>query len=614
MRGFVRTGAPMSGPRGNVPRVNPDQTPPAPGELSAHPGHPRPLDPAQKPPPLVGDDQPRPTSLRPEQLGFTPRRGVPWLSPLLLAGTAVRVVLAGLFGAYLDKRELQNAFDCKIFDERPDGESGEIWVDYVADLGDGFNATYSIAYLVAQPQLTVDGADLPRGRLLVMGGDQVYPTASGQQYEDRTIGPYEAALPRPPVDGDQPTMYALPGNHDWYDGLTAFLRLFARANGKVGGWRIRQTRSYFAIKLPHRWWLFAIDAQLEAYIDDPQLRYFKDVAAALRPGDRVILCVPNPTWVEASHDSQAYDTVDYILRTVIGPTGAEVPLMLSGDLHHYARYTGPGRELITCGGGGAYLYPTHRLPERIDVPPKKTIVRKSTPSEEYRLAATFPTKSRSRWLATGVFGRLPWHNPGFVAAVGTLHLLAMLAFAGAVQQVSGAEQRLFTIPVILMAVVMLGSTIAFAMPPTAGHRGIRHWILGILHGAMHIGIGVLGAWIWLSLPFHRLAWPLPLFVAALLYLPVSGLLASWLVAAYLLVAAAFQVNVNELFAAQGIVDYKSFLRLRIGADGVLTIYPIAVERVGRRWRAAPDAPPDKPWIEPVHPFAYQLAEEPIRVR
>src|SRR5262249_48333191 len=156
--------------------------------------------------------------------------------------------------------------------------------------------------------------------------------------------------------------------------------------------------------------------------------------------------------------------------------------------------------------------------------------------------------------------------------------------------------------------VMLGSTIAFAMPPAAGHRGIRHWILGILHGATHIGIGVLGAWIWLSLPFHRLAWPLPLFVAALLYLPVSGLLASWLVAASLLGAGAFQVNVSELFAARGIVDYKSFLRLRIGADGVLTIYPITVDRVNRRWRAAPDAPPDKPWIEPVYPFAYRLAE------
>jgi hypothetical protein len=89
--------------------------------------------------------------------------------------------------------------------------------------------------------------------------------------------------------------------------------------------------------------------------------------------------------------------------------------------------------------------------------------------------------------------------------------------------------------------------------------------------------------------------------------------ASWLVGAYLVVASMFDVNVNELFAAQGIIDYKSFLRLRLDAEGTLTIYPIAVERVGRRWRAAPEAPTHQPWIEPVHPIGYRLVEEPIRI-
>ncbi|MGC9670299.1 metallophosphoesterase family protein [Planosporangium sp. 12N6] len=581
----------------------------------------------------------------PEQLGFTPRRGVPWLSPTLLAGTAVRVVLAGLFGAYLDKRELQNALHAEIFDERPgaagdvrndgnaagevqndgnvepggaagnrdDADQGELWLDYVADLGDGFNATYSVAYLLAQPRLTVDGAALPRGRVLVMGGDQVYPTASWQQYEDRFKGPYEAALPRAPLDGDQPTMYALPGNHDWYDGLTAFLRLFTRGHGKVGGWRTRQTRSYFAIRLPHRWWLFAIDAQLDAYIDDPQLHYFRRVAERLRPGDRIILCPPNPTWVEAVQDRQAYDTVDYFIRTVIDPTGAQVRLMLSGDLHHYARYTRPDRELITCGGGGAYLYPTHRLPQRLDVPPKTTLVRKKSPSEEYRLAATFPTRSRSRQLAAGVFTRLPWRNPGFVSLLGTIHLLLLFAFLGAAQRMSGLEQRLFTIPFVGMVFLVLGATLGFSMPSTAGRRRFRHWALGAGHGAAQLGLGVFGAWAWTRLSFHDLPWPLPLLLGALLYLPVSGLLAGWIVAGYLLVASTFDVNVNELFAAQGIVDHKSFLRLHVGRDGTLTIYPIAVDRVGRRWRPAPDAPADRPWLEPTRPLTVRLAEEPIRL-
>src|SRR5206468_11498340 len=123
----------------------------------AHPGDPNPLPlvptgpapaavragaaPADEP-----DDEPRPTAMDPQQLGFTPRRPVPWLSPVLLAGTAVRVVLSELFGAYLDKRELQNALPAKVFDERAPGADGrpdehaELWVDYVADLGDGLNA------------------------------------------------------------------------------------------------------------------------------------------------------------------------------------------------------------------------------------------------------------------------------------------------------------------------------------------------------------------------------------------------------------------------------------------------------------------------------------------
>jgi len=597
--------------------VTPEQTPPGPGELSAHPGDSVPIQPVEKPTAAEGaTDEPRPTSMEPEQLGFIPRRGVPWLSPVLLAGTAVRVVLAELFGAYLDKRELQNALPDKTFDERPDGDdTAEVWFDYVADLGDGFNATYSIAYLLAQQQLTIDGKPLPRGQMLVMGGDQIYPTPSGQQYEDRFKGPYRAALPQPPLDGTRPRLYALPGNHDWYDGLTAFLRLFARAQAKIGGWHTSQSRSYFAIQLPSRWWLFAVDTQFGAYLDDPQLRYFQRVAdECLRPGDRVIVCPPSPGWVTAKDDPHVYDTMDYFLRTVIAPTGAEVRVMLSGDLHHYSRYTDGDRELITSGGGGAYLYPTHHLPERIDVPPKATLVRNPSPSREYLLAATYPTKRRSRWLAAGVFLRLPWRNPAFVSFLGTVHLLLMLALAGSAQRMSGAEQRLFTIPLVVMAMLVLGGNIAFAMPPAAGHRRPRHWVLGTLHGVAHIGLGVLGAWVWLKLPFVDLPWPLPVLVAVLLYLPVGGLAASQVVSAYLLVASVFHVNVNELFAAQGIFDAKGFLRLHLSADGTLTIYPLAVDRVGRKWTPTPTAAADQPWLEPTEPLRVKLAEPPIRCR
>ena len=121
-----------------------------------------------------------------------------WLSPKELAHTATRVLLSSVFGAYSDKREIQAALDV----ERPvSAETCEsedtpevLWVDFVADLGDAFGPTYAVASLLAQPTLDLRGSGgerlaTERGRVLIMGGDQVYPTASVTGYNDRTLGP-----------------------------------------------------------------------------------------------------------------------------------------------------------------------------------------------------------------------------------------------------------------------------------------------------------------------------------------------------------------------------------------------------------------------------------------
>ncbi len=548
----------------------------------------------------------------PRQLGFTPQRPVGWLAPLLLLNTGLRTLLAVLFGAYLDKRELQNALSGESFEQR--GDDGELWFDYVADLGDGFDATYSVAYLLAQPQLEVGGHRLPRGRMLLLGGDQVYPVASGDGYENRMKGPYRAALPEAPAAGPQPTLFALPGNHDWYDGLTAFLRLFARQkDGHIGGWRTQQRRSYFAVQLPARWSLFAIDEQFGAYIDDPQLRYFADAAAGLGPGDRVILMTPSPTWVEAARKPEAYDAVDYFIRTILAPAGAEVRLLVSGDLHHYARWSGPDRELITCGGGGAYLVATHHLPERLTVPPRETLTRSASRSRDYDLASTYPAEADSRRMGWGVFRNLPVRNPGFATMLGILHTLTMLAMAGAASQ-AGIFQRLFSIPLVIMMALIMAGTVLFAQPPgPASPHHARHWILGLLHGFAHLGLAAGGTWLWLSLPFHDWSWPGPLAAAAILYGPVIALLSTQLLALYLLIASAFDVNTNELFAGQSIEGSKSFLRFHIAPDGSLTAYAVGIDRICRKWTADPAASADASWLRPAEPLTPELIEPPILI-
>jgi hypothetical protein len=542
----------------------------------------------------------RPSKLDPAELGFTPRRPVAWLSPTQLAATGIRVAFAAQFGAYLDKRELQLALPTAVHEDH--ANDPELWIDYISDLGDGFDATYSMAYLLAQDQIEVNDGVLPRGKVLVLGGDQVYPTASSAGYEDRFEGPYKAAFPQP-ITEESPHIFALPGNHDWYDGLTAFLRLFARRNGNhIGGWRTKQTRSYFALKLPHGWWMLAIDAQGEAYLDDPQLEFFRGVAATFEKGDRVIIAIPQPSWMQTDAHPRVYDTIDYFLRAVIDPSGAEVAFMISGDLHHYSRYASKDapRQLINCGGGGAYTAATHHLAESIVVPPQHSVLRRSSQQIRYHLQKTYPTKLRSQWLGSGVFARLPWRNPGFAVMLGIIHTMLLLAF----QNEAG---RIVTIPIFLLVMLIMASAIFFAVGLTEGEQRTVPFILGGLHGVAHILLGIGGWLIWKLLPFHDLPWPLPVASAVAFYLPVAGVAAALLVSLYLLIASRFRVNLNELFAGQGIEDFKCFLRMRIAPDGTLTVYAIGVDKISKKW--VPQSVGS--WFRPEKPMNPRLVDDPV---
>ncbi|HEX6197254.1 MAG TPA: hypothetical protein VFZ37_15175 [Jiangellaceae bacterium] len=552
----------------------------------------------------------RPTDLTPERIGFDLKRPVAWLNPGVLLQTGAQVVTAYLFDRFLDKRELQAVFPSTVHDH---SDHDELWLDYTADAGDGFDATYSIAYLIAANRLTVSGAptELPRGDVLVLGGDQVYPAASATAYEDRWKGPYRAALPE--LSQDSPTIYAIPGNHDWYDGLTAFIRLFAQ-NDPIGGWRTAQNRSYFALQLPQRWWMFALDIQLDAYIDEPQLEYFRTIRDSVGPDDRIILAVARPAWTMLDTFPAAYDSIDYFVRTVINRDGdgPSIPLILAGDKHHYSRYAQQRgdvhpRTLVTCGGAGAYLSDTAALPDEVTVPSPETHSRHSTEPRRFTKAQTYPTGSEAHRLSWQVFWRLPWRNRGFVAMLGFLQTMLMLALLS----VDGWG---FNAQVGFAVAAILIGTVAFAV--LMGHRGLRNWVAGILHAVPHFFLGVGGTAVWMALPFVDTPPVFALLLALVLYLPVIGLLDTWVLCAYLIVARLFGVNDNEIFAGMGIDDYKSFLRMHIAADGTLTIYPIAVDDVARRWRANPNAPAHAPWIVPADAQAPapRLAEPPIVIK
>ena len=72
----------------------------------------------------------------------------------------------------------------------------------------------------------------------------------------------------------------------------------ATAPGRnVCGRATRQTRSYFALKLPNNWWLCAWDVQLDGFIDQTQISFFEYVAQEIMDeGSNIILCVGQPVW------------------------------------------------------------------------------------------------------------------------------------------------------------------------------------------------------------------------------------------------------------------------------------------------------------------------------
>ena len=605
---------------------------------------------------------PRPTDLSRASLDFDPRPPTHWFDPSVAVTSALRHVLTGVFGSFLDKRELQSNIPAQA-DVRH-AEDPELWLDYVADTGDGFHSTYTVASLLAQRELKLEGCDttLRRGALLVLGGDEVYPAATTENYEQRLEGPFRAALPW--TIGDHPTLYALPGNHDWYDGLTGFLRLFGQHRW-IGGWTTRQTRSYFAVQLPHRWWFWGMDIQSDQFVDEPQLRFFAEVLRLSRPGDRLVLATPEPSWITTERRPGAYRNIAYVERSLLRPHGVRLELAISGDLHHYNRYSRrpeepeagagsgepqagepgdksvheavdgpstlsvdsddalstPAPHLLTAGGGGAFLSPTHDLPRELQVPAQPG---RPTPAHRYMRELTYPTTRTSRRLAWSAL-LLPVRNPGFLWVGAALHVMFLwtnqfglrslsrgptLSYAVSAQR-SGWQDLavgLLRNPLggVTLTLLTVGLVALARRPPWARRTSVE-WLmrslLGVLHAAAHVTVLVLVALLSIRLASELVSGAWFVVAASVLVAAIGSVASAVVVGAYFAIANTvprLRVHGNEAFSAARLSSHRSFLRLHVDEDGRLTIYVIGVDRIVRRWRPETDTiDPERSWLTPI---------------
>ncbi|MEO8063707.1 MAG: hypothetical protein ABI821_13265 [Pseudomonadota bacterium] len=516
------------------------------------------------------------------------RSMVGWYDPRVLAHSAYQVAIANVFGRHSDTRLIealasqpQNEFD---YSTPPGSVAGDFWFDYTADIGDGWNSTFAIADAIAQPTLDLPSGDTVEqtqaGRLLVFGGDEVYPYPSRAEYAVRTETPYKMAF----AGRAHPEVFAIPGNHDWYDSLVAFSRVFCRPERGFAGCVTRQTRSYFALKLPANWWLLAIDLQLGADLDEPQVQYFQKVASRMDDAARLIFCVPEPRWILEDayprHVSYEEQSSTLFLEEEVFKRKARV--FLTGDLHFYKRHENPeGVQKITAGGGGSFLHPTHA--------PATKLLRNG-----FEQRSVYPDEQTSRRLAWRNF-LFPFLNPksGWLYAF----LYAMSAWLASA---SLEASDVIDLPTALGAAInaairdpldgmWLVTIVAGFIFFTDTH--IRSWRIlgGASHALLHLGAAFMVGW-WALLITVR---GFDLFYGSLLQLLLSGLIAvilgaivgPFILGLYLFVSIRiFGRHSTEAFSSLRIQDFKHWLRLRIDAAGNLTIFSIAIDRVPRRWR------------------------------
>lgn len=588
------------------------------------------------------------------------RPAVCWYHPAVLL-LAARDVLSSL--NQFRNRDERESFPLPLTvidrSQRP-ADAGDFWFDFIADTGDGGNATYAVAHTALADQVVGDdGLTLPRGELLVLGGDLAYPSASTLDYRYRFTELFEAALPDEAsyneagtalVRGQPFTLAALPQNHDWMDSASTFGRYFLRSKKSrcLLAAEIPQQQSYFCVRLPQGWWLLGLDFALTDDIDRDQFEQFKNLASpqglptevngqtvtqCIGPADRVILLYPEPIWTTpvaaGVHPGGAtrYQLLEGLLQS-------RLAVRLAGDLHHYMRWTSEhDGQLITCGTGGAFSHPTHSHLTTAPVVVRNVTNAAAIPASAARIVqvgrddgrapgqsrpfskvngADYPPISQSRQLAlaniTALFGAGGgsfWQgNRWFAALLAGLYLAA----AGLHQLPFGL---LWSVLPFAALCLPLGSESrleaspkwpAWSGPALALGTGLAH---ALCHLAAMAGLGwgvrtLLASAAPVSEAGHALVWLLALLAG-------GALLGTLIFGAYLALMSRLGFLTTNGFSALALQDFKGFLRFRISADGALQGYFVAIDQVPRVW--AMNENPQPVWVPVDQPLRSRVHDQ-----
>ncbi len=529
-------------------------------------------------------------------------RGIEWYGVGSFWGHLQHFIASGIATEDIDSRDWMHADDPHALTREvaqhltsgapKEGETlveqlgRDLIVDFVADTGDDSDVSEAVARLIFRPWKLPDpdGGDdlvLPRGDVLFFGGDTAYPVATAGEINDRLIVPFNrviASVRHADPPGTRRAVLGIPGNHDWYDGLDGYGRLFRRRIGELSpdqeepnvvperesrfehvvdfvekfvvgghiqkqkvlvldGYVPMQSASYFALPLAPGIDLFAVDRQLRS-VDFRQRKYFANFRQG-RENRRLMVMLPDPVY---AFQEESVTGVAMVRSLELDPKYTP-HLFMSGDIHHYERLTVDASMHVTAGGGGAFLHPARLGADKLPAAAKQ-----------------FPGVKASHALLRFV----PFHVA--VGRAGWLPHFVMLAlFAPALE--IGVRFRHQAIGALVAGVI---GAVVLALIGDVRYRprpkAIRVVLLALLAGVVMGNVP----------PFASFAFRRALFALGVHTSHRMGMLFTLLIAvftgafvfgAYLAALTRLGLESTQAFTALGHPGFKHFVRLRIRSDG-----------------------------------------------
>jgi len=297
--------------------------------------------------------------------------------------------------------------------DRSNGGSTSFLV--VGDTGEGDESQFAaVPPLLSQ----ADGTDF-----MFICSDVIYPAGGVEEYEDKFFWPYRE------YPGD---IYAVPGNHDWYDDCAAFMHWFCGAESPPPRasqgfsprqllrrllWRRPsppnpdrlaametfdipgQPGSYFAIDTGPLL-LVGIDTGITGEVDSQQAAWLKEVSS--RSPKPKILFTGKPLYVDGEHRPGRIENSDETVDQIVTATKHNYIAAIGGDIHNYQRYPvklKDGRKILylVSGGGGAFMHETHSIPNL-----NETKIKDRVSEDEFRC---YPLRGDSLSLYSKLYAR-----------------------------------------------------------------------------------------------------------------------------------------------------------------------------------------------------------------